>query len=419
MITEAIILAGGKGTRLKELVSDVPKPIADIAGKPFLVYVLKKLQKEGIKRVVLSIGYLSGKIVDFFGDTFEDIEIVYSVEEHPLGTGGAIKRAMSLTITTEVLVLNGDSFLDISFQKLYFLYFREKTEIALALRFVEDTSRYGKVEIADDLLITKFSEKTNETLAGYINAGIYIFNTQKFYLRTTDFPESFSLESDFFGQSIAEMKVIGVPYKNSYFIDIGVPSDYLKGVKEIPQLFEGTEEKLGSLFLDRDGIINEKIENGYVLKWEDFVFNESIFEIIKGSRAYFDRIFIVTNQRCVGKGLISAETLNQIHISMMNQVEERDGVIDKIYYCPDLNESSFDRKPNEGMFLKAKSEFSDVNFEKSNWLIGDSLTDLIPAKKLKIKTVFVLNHRKVKLEEVALADMIFESTNSITFPFWR
>jgi len=224
MLHEAVILAGGFGTRLKEVVSDVPKPMAPVNDLPFLDYLLKYLAYFKIKKVVLSVGHLSEKVIEHYGNHFNDIEIVYAVEKEPLGTGGGIKMALQQCTSQDVLVLNGDSFFDIDLHSFYDKHSDSLSECSLALRRVSHAGRYGTITLGEFDLVTAFKEKTNTQQAGTINAGVYILNRET-YNEETPKHKSFSIEKDFFEKKLNHLNIYGFTF-NGYFIDIGIPEDY-------------------------------------------------------------------------------------------------------------------------------------------------------------------------------------------------
>lgn len=226
MITEAIILAGGFGTRLQSVVFDLPKPMAPVNDKPFLDYQLLYLKHFGIKKVVLSVGHLHPMITLHYGSTFEGMELDYAIENGPLGTGGGIRMAMEKCVSKTVLVLNGDSFFDINLNTLYKQHNTFMADCSLALRKVEDTSRYGTIKQGNNSAIISFKEKNGEAKPGLINAGIYILD-KEIYLQKTKPGKKFSIEKDFFEKKIKELNIFGFPYED-YFIDIGIPEDYEK-----------------------------------------------------------------------------------------------------------------------------------------------------------------------------------------------
>jgi len=232
-ITEAVVLAGGFGTRLQHIVSDVPKPMAPINGTPFLSFLFKKLIAAGIEHVVLSTGYLHEKIESYFGDSFESLRISYSREEEPLGTGGAIFLAMNKTETDNVYVLNGDTLFDIDFRTLGKLHAIHDAFLSVALREEEDVSRYGSVLINKAGKITAFTEKNESQGKGLINGGIYVLNKKQF-LRL-EMPAKFSFEKEVLEKLYKNTSFYGLVCQ-AYFIDIGVPDDFRRAQVEFPKL---------------------------------------------------------------------------------------------------------------------------------------------------------------------------------------
>ena len=226
MLNTAIILAGGRGTRLKTIISDLPKPMAPIMNVPFLTYQLNYLKYFGIKKVIFSVGYLSEKIIAHYNQSFENISIEYSIEKNPLGTGGGIRMAMSNLNEDLVLILNGDSFFDLNLEQFYNLHLEQKAEFSLALRYVNNSERYGNIEFNSSNQITSFIEKNQLNQSGYINAGVYILS-KKLYLQNTKPNINFSIEKDFFEKQLNQLIIKGFEFKD-YFIDIGIPEDYLK-----------------------------------------------------------------------------------------------------------------------------------------------------------------------------------------------
>lgn len=228
----AIILAGGKGTRLKEIIKDVPKPMAPIANRPFLEYLILHLGKWNIKNIVLSVGYKKEIIKSYF-NTGEKlgVEILYTEEEKPLGTGGAIKKAASLVDEENFIVMNGDSFFDINFDQLITFHKSRLSTVSLGLVYVSDTSRYGRVEISKKGVVTRFAEK-GVIRNGFINGGVYVLN-RKVVKNIPDGEVSFESKvlPTLIGQGLNGMAVQG------FFIDIGVPNDYLYLCKYPLKLF--------------------------------------------------------------------------------------------------------------------------------------------------------------------------------------
>lgn len=231
-LPDIIILAGGLGTRLRDVVTDAPKSMALVKGKPFLEYQLNFIKKSGFRRVILSTGYKGEMIKNHFGSSYNGLELLYSHEENPLGTGGAVKQAFELVETPHALIMNGDTMFRINLDYFFQSAVENLSEASVALRFSSDASRYGLVELDHESRIIAFREKSKESVSGLINGGVYIISAKSF--RKIDFPEVFSLERDFFAQYLKNIVINGFVF-NDFFLDIGIPEDYNKA----QELFNG------------------------------------------------------------------------------------------------------------------------------------------------------------------------------------
>lgn len=230
---EAIILAGGFGTRLQSVVSDVPKPMAPVAGRPFLTYLLDRLQKQGYTHVVLATGYLHEKVEEFFGHEYRGISIDYARELSPLGTGGAMVNALQYCHEDAVTVINGDTLFDIDHERLCRFAEEKDTSLAIVLRQVPDAGRYGSVEIDANGCITTFKEKNAEAGGGLINGGIY--RIQRSLLDGFTLGEKFSFEQELMQQRYRDERYYAYA-DGAYFLDIGIPEDYSRAQQELPSL---------------------------------------------------------------------------------------------------------------------------------------------------------------------------------------
>ena len=221
---EAIILAGGFGTRLRGVVDDVPKPLAPVAGKPFLAWLLDALAAQGMRRVVLATGYKGEQIAATLGKAWRGMSLDYSREDAPLGTGGAIALAMRLVTGDACFVLNGDTWLELDYAAFDQATRAAEAALGMALARVSDVGRYGAVHV-DGGRVTGFAEKGSSG-PGYINAGVYWIARSL----TRDFPaaKAFSFERDVLAAAAARGTVLAYT-RTEGFIDIGVPEDYRRG----------------------------------------------------------------------------------------------------------------------------------------------------------------------------------------------
>jgi D-glycero-alpha-D-manno-heptose 1-phosphate guanylyltransferase len=221
---DAIILAGGLGTRLRAVIDDRPKVLAPINDRPFLDFILDALSKFNLTgRVVLAIGYMAEKIIEQYGwNSKYPFEIQFSIEDKLLGTGGGIKRALALTTTEQVLVLNGDSFAEVDLYGLIKSHDESGAALTMTVVEVENASRFGRVVLGKDGKVVSFLEKTSEGEEGYINAGIYLFQRDLFNDIIAGVP--LSLERDLMPLFIRK-GVHGFVTKGK-FIDMGTPESY-------------------------------------------------------------------------------------------------------------------------------------------------------------------------------------------------
>jgi D-glycero-alpha-D-manno-heptose 1-phosphate guanylyltransferase len=226
---EAIILAGGLGTRLQKVVSDLPKSMALVNDKPFLEYLLNFLTGQGIEKVILSVGYKRDLIQSYFKDHYRHLHISYAVEEEPLGTGGGILNAMGQIEGDYAFAMNGDSMFRIDMQAMLHHHQKTGSDLTMALRYLDDTSRFGTVRFNAENRVTGFHEKDQLSEPGYINGGVYLIN--KDFLESSFFGKNFSLEKDCFEKCYKVSGIYGYPAKG-YFLDIGVPEDYMTAQDE-------------------------------------------------------------------------------------------------------------------------------------------------------------------------------------------
>ncbi len=229
---EVFILCGGKGTRLRSVVSDVPKPLAEVGGYPFLHWVLKKLSLNGFSKVKLLTGYKHEHIESFCGKGDKwGLTFTYSIESSPLGTGGALKKAINESSGDQILIVNGDTYLDIDYAQFMKKSKREAV-INMALVKVDNSGRYGAVELLPSGQISSFKEKNDSLKPSLINAGVYMINRKLLKFPSMDI---FSFEEEVLRKEVSFGRVYGASYECG-FIDIGIPADFEKAQTYIPTL---------------------------------------------------------------------------------------------------------------------------------------------------------------------------------------
>lgn len=224
---DAVILAGGLGKRLRKAVSDRPKVMAEINGKPFLYYVLDQLSEIDIKRVVISTGYMADKIEEIIGFSYKGLKVDYSWEENPLGTGGALKLAGQSISTKYCLVMNGDSYTEFDATTFYLAHKQKNANITLVVKTLDETERFGVVCKNENNEIIDFMEKGSNKRAGFINTGVYLMKTSA--LQKIPDKAPCSLEYDFFPAMIGK-NIYGYEAEGR-FIDIGTPESYSQAEK--------------------------------------------------------------------------------------------------------------------------------------------------------------------------------------------
>jgi D-glycero-alpha-D-manno-heptose 1-phosphate guanylyltransferase len=228
-MTVAYILAGGLGTRLRSVVSDVPKPMAPIRGQPFLKLLLNFWIKQGITKFIISVGYLKEKVISFFGKEYNGISIEYFEEDTPLGTGGGL-IILSKRLKEDFIVINGDTFFDVSLLQLRELKKKKKAGIAMALFENNELNRYGQV-IIDGISWIKDIKQSNKNLSNLSNGGVYLMDPDIICENSHNFNQKCSLENDILPYLIEKKHIVTGLKQNGKFLDIGIPEDYLRANK--------------------------------------------------------------------------------------------------------------------------------------------------------------------------------------------
>ncbi len=376
---ECVVLAGGKGTRLRSVVSDLPKCMAPVAGRPFLAWLLDDLREAGFDHIILSLGY-KHEAVDAWVATRPDRDsITCVVEEEPLGTGGGVRLALRQAREDAVFILNGDTFFGVDYPAMQAFHRQSGAQATLALKPLRDFDRYGEVTLDGEGRITAFREK-RPCAEGLINGGVYLLQRNAL----AEMPERFSLEKDYFEPQAESAGLAGFR-SEGYFIDIGIPADYARAQRDFA---DGAYRSYpyDALLLDRDGVINVLRPNDYVKTVDEFVFCDGALEALRRLNPCFRRIVIVTNQRGVGRGLMTETDLAEIHDWMLARIREAGGRIDRIYVCTAVDPADPRRKPNPGMAREVRADFPDIDFARSI-LVGDSASDLEFARRAGIPAV--------------------------------
>jgi len=370
MLTQAVILVGGRGTRLGQLTADTPKPLLPVGERPFLDTLIETVARHGLTRVVLLGGYLGERIVERYRSIdLAGAEVTCVVEPEPAGTGGALRHAAGLLDDT-FLLCNGDSIFDINWLDLLTLPVPETVVGRLALRAVAPGGRYGRVALGDDGMIWGFhgAEAGHD---GPINAGIYVL--RRSVLEAIDRLPC-SIEQDVFPRLAVAGQLAGRIY-DGYFLDIGVPEDFARAQTEIP-----ARRCRPAVFLDRDGVLNH--DTGYVHRPDQFRWVDGAPEAIRrlNERGFY--VFLVTNQAGVAHGYYEEETVRTLHRWMAEALQRQGAHIDGWEYCPyhpegarpEYRRESQRRKPGPGMLEDCFARWPIAR--GGSFLIGDRESDL-------------------------------------------
>jgi D-glycero-alpha-D-manno-heptose 1-phosphate guanylyltransferase len=416
LISEAIILSGGLGERLRQAVPELPKSLAPVAGQPFLVFVIRHLLSQGVRKFIFSLGYKHELIEKFLEDHFPALDYIGVIEEQPLGTGGAIKLACQKIILENAIIVNGDSIFKSDLRAMAKSHEANKAECTIGLKAMTDFERYGVVEMDDDGKVKNFKEKQFYK-SGLINAGTYILNRKSFLNKK--WPERFSFEKDYLEKEFPQGKIFGF-LEDQYFIDIGIPEDYLKAQSDLryKKLEIAKVDKSWTLFLDRDGVINHEKEKDYIYNWEEFKFFSAVENAIAKLAEKFGKIIIVSNQRGVGKGLMTQADLKDIHQNMKEKILASGGRVDGIYFCTAVDPRNFFRKPNPGMALQAVEENPDIDLNKTI-MVGNKLSDMQFGRNAGIHTVYVRTTNPDQAIPHSDIDLAFDSLPAFAEAFGK
>ncbi len=376
---QAVILVGGRGTRLGRLTDHTPKPLLAVGGVPFLEHLIANLARHGFRRIVLLAGYLADQMQGVLDRAPQlGVEITCVIEPEPAGTGGALIYAQSL-LDRRFLLLNGDSLLDVNYLFLSAdAGWREGDMGRMALRAVADGSRYGAVEHADGR-VTHFAEKSGKPGPAVINGGIYWLDIGVLDMIGT---LPCSLEQDIL-PVLAQSGRLGGELCEGYFIDIGVPDDFQRAQKDIPAWW-----RRPAVFLDRDGVLNADI--GYAHRPDQIEWLPGVREAVRylNEQNYF--VFVVTNQAGVARGLYDESTVHALHAWMQRELARDGAHIDDWRYCPYHPDGSIDtyrlahhwRKPAPGMILDLLETWPVLR--DGSFLIGDRDGDVQAATAVGI-----------------------------------
>lgn len=374
--TDAVILAGGKGTRIKKFLQNKQKCVASFNNKTFLDYILRYLSKFDINKIYILTGHKSKEIFKKFNNKkINFIEISCIREAKPLGTGGALNKLKQLGVN-DFFLLNGDSIIDLNINKLRDNINKDSIGIFSLIKNknYNNNHKLNNLDLKKKKLV--FSNKNS-----LMNAGVYFFKKRilKFI-----FNKKMSLEVDIIPKLINRKLLDGIKFDNKSFIDIGTPDNFLNTQTHLIKNF-----KKPAVFLDRDGVINEDFN--YVHKFKNFSYRSGVINGLKFliKKGYY--IFIVTNQAGIAKGYFSLKDFENLHIKIKNDLSKKNIFIDDVKFCPHHPEGINKnykikckcRKPGNKMITDLIKEW-DLDLNKS-FMIGDKKKDYLCAKKSNIR----------------------------------
>lgn len=378
---QAVILCGGMGTRLKSVVSDVPKPMAPIGNLPFLHYIVEHLKKNNFDKFLFLTGYKS-EVIETYFDGCE-----FSVETVPLGTGGALFNAFD-KLEEEFYLLNGDTFFDIDYKIFQDYVSNNSVSSAIAVFPTSNIQRYGLVDIDIDFTVKSMVEKTNldSSIAdGYINSGIYYFKKDSLSKYYKNWNKNFvSIEKEIFPQLIEDKSLKAMPM-GGLFIDIGIPEDYQKAQTLIPERLQYLQKP--ALFIDRDGTM---IRDGGYTFGSNLEFIQDTLEFVKNYKEKGYYIFVVTNQAGVAKGKFTLSDVTLTNETVKECYYSKGLEIDDFIYCPfhidgvvsEFTKKSVFRKPEAGMVLELGNKYK-IDYSRSIFYGDNEKVDKINLPYLK------------------------------------
>ena len=371
--TQAVILCGGLGTRLRPFTDEIPKPMVLCNGKPFLLYLLQQLHDQGINKFVLLTGYLGEMIEDYFKDGSKfGWQISYSFGPVGWDTGRRLWEAKP-NIEDRFLLLYSDNFAPFSLEKLLETHFKNN----LPLTFMVSKKNPGNISINDDGVAQKYSNNRSDKDANYVEIGYMIIEK--------DLTFSYFDNPDCSFSSVINLMVsnhqVGTWIQNDSYQSISDPTRWKKTEKYL------LKDKI--IFIDRDGIINYKAPSGeYITRWEDFKIIADSFDVMKSLSQKGFKFIIITNQAGIARKKIKSSELSRIHTNLIDLCQKSGIEILKIYVCPHHWDDDCNcRKPKAGMFYAASKDFQ-VRLDKTLF-IGDDVRDCEAAYNAGMKSLFI------------------------------
>lgn len=402
-IDVAVIMAGGKGSRLRSITNDeIPKPMVPVDGKPLLEYQVEKLKAYGIKKIVMIVGHLGEKIVDHFKDGKNfGVEIDYIFEKEPLGTAGAFYYLKDKIDAKDFMLVFGDVFFDMDFDRMEDFHFKNSALTTLLAHPNGHPYDSDLIRTDDTGRVIGFDSKHNVRDYWYdnmVNAGMYIINRK--LLDLVKEPVKTDFEKDILANQVKLGANIYAYHTPEYVKDVGTVDRINATVEELKSGLiqsKNLKNKQRAIFIDRDGTIN--VSKGFISKADDFELISGTIDAIKAINKSGALAIVITNQPVIARGECSFEELHNIHNKLKTLLGEKGAFVDDIFYCPhhpdkgfegEVPELKFDcecRKPKTGMIEEAVKKYN-IDLSKL-YMVGDSTMDLETARNAGIKSVLV------------------------------